>query len=68
MVTNLYIEYRDSKVLEKKVVEKVKEFWKAEGKKIKDITKIDLYYKSEEGMCYFVVNGAFKGSFALVDL
>ena len=37
--------------------------WKEEGRKIKDMRELDLYYKPEEGNCYYVVNGTEKGSF-----
>lgn len=44
----------------------VKQWWKAEGKIVKDIQKLDLYVKPEENKCYFVINDETKGSIDLI--
>ena len=59
---DLFIEVNDKKVLHKDLVEKVKEIWKNEGKKVKDIESLELYYKPTENTCYYVINTTLKGS------
>ena len=43
----------------------VKDIWKEEGNRIKDITSIEIYVKPEEKMCYYVVNADNKGQFEI---
>ena len=64
MKTNLYVEYQDRKVNTKSLSERVKEIWKEQGGKVKDLETLDIYYKPEENMCYYVINEDIKGSFA----
>lgn len=54
---NFFIEFRGKKINQKDFVTKAKEIWKARGKKVNELTSLDLYYNSEEGKCYFVFNG-----------
>ena len=42
---------------EQELLDYAKETWKAEGNKVKDLQSIELYYKPEEGKCYYVFNG-----------
>lgn len=68
MATNFYIEYKGIKAEEKTVADKVKALWKEQGNKVKDIKKTDIYFKAEEGMCYYVINETEKGFFSVEDL
>ena len=63
MKANINIEFCGKKVAVKDLEDEAKLVWKEEGKKIKDMRELDLYYKPEEGTCYYVVNGTEKGSF-----
>lgn len=45
-----------------------KALWKSEGHKMKDIKRMKMYVKPEEGMVYFVINDDFKGSISLHEL
>ncbi|HIT88660.1 MAG TPA: hypothetical protein IAB62_13520 [Candidatus Coprocola pullicola] len=63
MKANVNIEFCGKKVVVKDLEEEAKFVWKDAGKKIKDIKELDLYYKPEEGTCYYVVNGTETGSF-----
>lgn len=44
----------------------VKQWWKSDGKAVKDISKMNLYIKPEENKCYFVINDETKGSIDLI--
>ncbi len=68
MKATVYFEYGAAQVTEKQVMDKIKEHWIAEGKKIKDIVSLDVYYKSEEGMCYYIINQEVKGGFSIASL
>ncbi len=65
MKTNLYVEYQEGKVNTKNLSERVKEIWKEQGGKVKDLETLDIYYKPEESMCYYVINEDIKGGFAV---
>ena len=68
MTTNLYIEFREHKVTEKKMVEAVKALWKSQGNRLKDLITIEIYFKAEEGMCYYIINNEVTGGFSLGSL
>ena len=61
MKTNLFIEFGGRKTDCGRFEGMVKEAWRGEGKMVKDIESLDVYYKPEENACYYVVNGADKG-------
>ena len=43
----------------------VKEIWKSEGNLVKDLNSIEIYFKPEEKMCYYVINGDNQGKFEI---
>lgn len=63
MKQSIHVEYYGKKVDTKDLVEETKLLWKEKGGKIKDIHHLDIYYKPEEGMCYFVINKTETGHF-----
>lgn len=63
MKTDLYVELDGHQVECNHFSDKVKDIWKSEGNKVKDIKKIEIYYKPLEATCYYVINGNSKGSF-----
>ena len=65
MKLDLYIEAHGNKVEHKVLIEKLKEFWKADGNKVKDLKEVEMYYKPEENTCYYIINGDVKGSINL---
>ena len=67
MKLDLYIEVFGKKIEHKVIVEKVKEIWKADGNKVKDLSNLEVYYKPEEQMCYYVINGEVEGSFSVAE-
>ncbi|MCL1995244.1 MAG: DUF6465 family protein [Defluviitaleaceae bacterium] len=62
MKLDLFIEVDGNKVLHKSLVEKVKDVWREEGNRVKDIETLELFYKPTEHICYYVINGKLKGS------
>lgn len=65
MKLDLHIEAFGNKIEHKVLVEKVKDLWKADGNKVKDINTLEIYYKPEENMCYYVINTDVKGEVSL---
>ncbi len=63
MRTEIYVEVGGKKTYSKTLVDTVKEIWKAEGNKVKDLENIELYFKPEESKCYYVINSDVKGYF-----
>ena len=63
MKTEFYIEVFEKKVSAKSLFETVKDIWKAEGNRVKDLDSLELFYKPEEGRCYYVINSEPKGYF-----
>ena len=41
----------------------VKEIWRGEGNLMKDLKTMDIYFKPEENMCYYVINSDAQGKF-----
>ncbi|MCL2853959.1 MAG: DUF6465 family protein [Defluviitaleaceae bacterium] len=63
MKVDFFIEFGGNKADYNAVVARVKEIWKADGKLMKDLESVEIYYKPEENMCYYVINEDQKGSF-----
>jgi hypothetical protein len=60
---NYYAEYHGKKVDYADFVKNVKDRWTADGKMMKDLVKLDIYYKPDESTVYYVTNESEKGSF-----
>lgn len=63
MQTELIVEIDGRQVNTTGFMDSVKEFWKSEGNKVKDLKSVSLYYKPEESLCYYVLNGEIRGNF-----
>ncbi len=63
MKTDLFIEWNGQQIDHKVLIDTVKEMWKAEGNKVKDLEQVELYFKPEDSICYYVINGEQKGHF-----
>ena len=61
--TELFVEFAGKQTDVNNLIDMARETWKAEGKPVKDIELLQLYFKPEERNCYIVINGADKGSF-----
>jgi len=49
----------------KRLSDIVKEIWKSEGNLLKDLISMEIYFKPEEKICYYVLNGDSKGQFEI---
>lgn len=65
MKENIFIEFQGKKVERKQLIDSLKALWVEQGNKVKDLKIVDLYYKPEESMCYYVINNEITGSFAI---
>lgn len=65
MKTNIIVEYLGNQVDVKLIETKVRDIWKEEGKLVKDIKTLDIYYKPEESKVYYVVNGNSSETYSL---
>lgn len=65
MTTIINVEYMGKKLDTKELLDEFKLIWKEKGEKIKDITDLELYYKPEEAVCYYVVNLTQSGEFSV---
>lgn len=65
MKSNVYVDYQGIHTDTKNAVDTVKELWKEQGNKVKDLVSVDVYIKPEENKCYYVLNGEITGSFDL---
>lgn len=52
----LFIEFKGRQVSQKDIIDKAKAVWKENGNKVKDLKSVNVYYKPEEGKCYYVLN------------
>lgn len=65
MKSTLYVEYQEKQLEEKDLIAKAKKIWTDQGKKVSELTSIQLYVKPEENMAYAVFNDDVKGEFTL---
>ena len=63
MKTDLYIEFDGHKTDYRQLIDTAKEIWKSEGNKVKDLTSLELYFKPDGAVCYYVINGTSQGHF-----
>lgn len=65
MKSTLYVEYQEKQLEEKDLVAKAKKVWTSTGKKVSELTSLQLYVKPEENMVYCVFNEDNTGEFPL---
>lgn len=64
MQTELFVELKGKQIDTAPFIDHIKEFWKSEGKLVKDLKLVRIYFKPEESTCYYVINnGEVEGSF-----
>ena len=61
----VFVQFGNSEVLTKDIVEKVKAAYVAEGHTADSVKKIRVYIKPEEGMAYYVVNDDYASGISL---
>ncbi|MGN0418043.1 MULTISPECIES: DUF6465 family protein [Anaerostipes] len=62
MKSRFFVQYQGNEFEEKEIITKIKEVWKEEGNKVKDLKELDIYVKPEEGKAYYTINGEIRGS------
>ncbi|WP_216697130.1 DUF6465 family protein [Anaerostipes faecalis] len=62
MKSRFFVQYQGNEFEEKEIITKIKEIWKEEGNKVKDLKELDIYVKPEEGKAYYTINGETRGS------
>lgn len=65
MKSTLYVEYQEKQLTEKDIVAKAKKLWTDSGKKVSELTSLQVYIKPEENMVYCVYNDDIKNEFYL---
>ena len=60
---NFLVEFHGKQFDHNDIIKAVKDQWVAEGKLLKDLKTLDVYFKPEESACYYVANDEQKGSF-----
>ena len=65
MKETTFLQFNGAEIDLSNFAKSAKEQWKSAGNKLKDIQKLDLYVKPEEGKCYFVINDDFSGKMDL---
>ncbi|MDR2166771.1 MAG: DUF6465 family protein [Clostridiales bacterium] len=63
MKIEYYVELVGEQTEMKRLSDIVKEIWKGEGNLVKDLVSMEIYFKPEEKMCYYVINRDVKGKF-----
>lgn len=63
MKSKVVVEFQGVNTVIKDIEDKAKEIWKTNGGKIKDIKTLDIYFKPDEKMCYYVINEKETGNF-----
>lgn len=62
MKSRFFVQYQGNEFEEKEVITKIKDLWKEEGNKVKDLKELDIYVKPEEGKAYYTINGEIGGN------
>lgn len=65
MKSTIYVEYQEKQLNETDLVKKAKKVWTEGGKKVSELTSLQVYVKPEENMAYCVFNEDTKGEFSL---
>lgn len=67
MKQNVYIEFYGEQIDQAEVVAEAKKIWTDSGKKLSDLTKLEIYIKPEDDRVYYVFNGTLTGSFPIIN-
>jgi len=61
--TDFFVEFAGKSMDYNTLLTRIKEIWKTDGNMVKDLKSVEIYFKPEENMCYYVINEDQKGSF-----
>jgi len=65
MKTAFYVEYQNKQAEESEIVNRIKDAWLGEGRLIKEIKTLNIYFKPEENACYYTINDDIQGKLDL---
>ena len=60
---DVYVEINGVQTDIQVLTETIKDIWKNEGNLVKDLKRLEVYFKPDEKMCYYVINSEHKGQF-----
>jgi len=63
MKTEIFVEIDGKQVDIQGFIDIIKDIWKSEGNLVKDLKDLKVYFKPNEQMCYYVINGGVEGKF-----
>jgi len=61
MKAEYFVEFEGQQTCMNSIADTIKEIWKTDGNKMKDLKSLKIYYKPLEGKAYYVLNGDSKG-------
>ena len=61
MRTEFYVEFDGQQINLDDIEFAIKNSWKSDGNKVKDLKTLQIYYKPREHKAYYVINGESKG-------
>ncbi len=66
MSNSIFVEYHGNQIDTNIQMNKLKEIWKEQGGKVKDLKDVNLYINAEQNQVYYVINEDVTGSFEIV--
>ncbi len=66
MANSIFVEFHGNQIDTNIQMNRLKEIWKEQGGKIKDLKDVNLYINVEQNLVYYVINGDTNGSFEVV--
>jgi len=61
MKTEFFVEFDGQQKNLTDIEDAIKNSWRTEGNKMKDLKSLKIYYKPQEHKAYYVINGDSKG-------
>lgn len=65
MKSTVYVEFQEKQLNETDLLKKAKKIWTDNGKKVSELTSLQVYVKPEDNMAYCVFNDDATGEFSL---
>ncbi len=66
MASSIFVEFQGNQIDTAIQMNRLKEIWKEQGGKVKDLADVSLYINVEQNQVYYVINGDITGSFDVV--
>lgn len=62
MKSNVFVQFMGLEVSEAEIMAGIKQWWKEQGKLVKELKTVNMYVKPEEKKVYFTINESVSGS------